>query len=116
MAAPQNGPASPGARRITLWPRGLVGRVTFVLLAAVALVFVGSSVFYEAAETYTVDDTQLELIGERLTIDARVLLASPVSQRPILAAMLSTGDLTLDWRTPGTDKPARAEPKVLRSL
>ncbi|GAA4504827.1 hypothetical protein GCM10023158_36660 [Gluconacetobacter tumulicola] len=103
-------------RRITLWPRGLVGRVTFVLLAAVALVFLGSSAFYEEAETYTVDDAQLDAIGERLAVDARVLAATPLSQRPILAAMLSTGDLTLDWRPPVAGRPMKPEPAALRDL
>ncbi|ACI51852.1 integral membrane sensor signal transduction histidine kinase [Gluconacetobacter diazotrophicus PA1 5] len=116
MAGPASQNAPPGVRRITLWPRGLVGRVTVVLLAAVALVFIGSSVFYEEAETYTVDDAQLDQIGERLTIDARVLLATPVSQRPILATMLSTGDLTLDWSAPEPVAPPRAEPPALRDL
>jgi signal transduction histidine kinase len=116
MAVPETGGSAPGARRITLWPRGLVGRVTFVLLAAVALVFIGSSAFYEEAETYTVDDAQLDQIGERLTIDARVLLATPVSQRPILATMLSTGDLTLDWSPAEPDRRLRAEPPGLRDL
>ncbi|MBB2202164.1 ATP-binding protein [Gluconacetobacter tumulisoli] len=118
MAVPGRGggvqPSPP--RRITLWPRGLVGRVMFVLLAAVALVFIGSSVFYEEAETYTVDDTQLEQIGERLAIDARVLAATPVSQRPILAVMLSTGDLSIDWRAPEIVRPGRPEPSGLRDL
>ncbi|GAN98013.1 ATP-binding protein [Komagataeibacter europaeus] len=106
----------PAPRRITLWPRGLVGRVMFVLLAAVALVFVGSSVFYEAAETYTIDDAQLEQVGERLVIDARVLTATPTSQRMVLAAMLSTNDLTVDWRTPAQQGVMKVEPPSLRKL
>ncbi|GCE84281.1 two component sensor histidine kinase [Komagataeibacter diospyri] len=106
----------PAPRRITLWPRGLVGRVMFVLLAAVALVFVGSSVFYEEAETYTIDDAQLEQVGERLVIDARVLAATPTSQRMVLAAMLSTNDLTVDWRTPAQMGVMKVEPPSLRKL
>lgn len=101
---------APASRRITLWPRGLVGRVMFVLLAAVALVFVGSSVFYEEAETYTIDDAQLDQVSERLVIDARVLAATPTSQRMVLAAMLSTPDLTIDWRTSAQEGVVRPEP------
>ncbi|GAB6967464.1 hypothetical protein JCM25156A_15010 [Komagataeibacter kakiaceti JCM 25156] len=109
-------PVVPVTRRITLWPRGLVGRVMFVLLAAVALVFIGSSVFYEEAETYTIDDAQLEQVGERLVIDARVLAATPTSQRMVLAAMLSTGDLTVDWRTQTQQGIMKGEPPSLRKL
>ncbi|CAM2956840.1 two component sensor histidine kinase [Komagataeibacter xylinus NBRC 15237] len=108
--------APQAARRITLWPRGLVGRVMFVLLVAVALVFVGSSVFYEEAETYTIDDAQLEQVGERLVIDARVLAATPTSQRMVLAAMLSTSDLTVDWRNQGQQGALKVEPPSLRKL
>jgi len=107
---------APVTRRITLWPRGLVGRVMFVLLVAVALVFVGSSAFYEEAETYTIDDAQLEQVGERLVIDARVLAATPTSQRMVLAAMLSTGDLTVDWRTPAQMGVMKVQPASLRKL
>ncbi|MBL7238455.1 HAMP domain-containing protein [Novacetimonas hansenii] len=107
---------APASRRITLWPRGLVGRVMFVLLAAVALVFVGSSVFYEEAETYTIDDAQLDQVSERLVIDARVLAATPTSQRMVLAAMLSTPDLAIDWRTSAQEGMLRPEPGALRGL
>ncbi|MBV1831101.1 HAMP domain-containing protein [Komagataeibacter sp. AV436] len=112
----QAGRVPQAARRITLWPRGLVGRVMFVLLVAVALVFVGSSVFYEEAETYTIDDAQLEQVGERLVIDARVLAATPTSQRMVLAAMLSTSDLTVDWRNQGQQGALKVEPPSLRKL
>ncbi|OUJ16828.1 ATP-binding protein [Acetobacter sp. DsW_063] len=90
--------APPRERRILLWPRGLVGRVMFVLLASIGLVFVVSWTLYEHAEIYIEDDDRLGLIGERLATDLRVLEGTGPSMRPVLATMLSNGDLHIDWR------------------
>jgi signal transduction histidine kinase len=86
------------ARPIGLWPRGLVGRVTLVLLGAVLLEFTGSTVFYEQAETYTADDTHLARTAEQIATDMRLLEVTPLERRSTVAAMLSTSDLHLDWR------------------
>jgi len=76
---------------------GLVGRVSVVLLGAVALVFIVSSVLYEQVETFTIDDSHFDRIGERLAVDTQVLNATAAAQRPILATMLSNGELSVFW-------------------
>ncbi|GAN52817.1 ATP-binding protein [Tanticharoenia sakaeratensis] len=76
--------------------------MSLVLLAAVLLVFLGSSVVYEEAESYIVDDARTSQLAEALMSDARVLAAAPVGQRPVLAVMLSTDDLALTWRAEGS--------------
>lgn len=86
------------ARAIGLWPRGLVGRVTLVLLGAVLLEFTGSTVFYEQAETYTADNTRLARTAEKIATDMRLLEVTPPRRRAAVATMLSTSDLHLDWR------------------
>nr|WP_218061514.1 ATP-binding protein [Ameyamaea chiangmaiensis] len=70
------------------------------MLGAVAIVFVVSSVLYEQVETFTIDDSHFDRIGERLAVDAQVLNATAHDQRPILATMLSNHELSVFW--PGT--------------
>ncbi|AQS87852.1 two component sensor histidine kinase [Neoasaia chiangmaiensis NBRC 101099] len=88
-------------RRIRLWPVGLVGRVSMVLLAAVVLVFIASAVFYEEAETYIDDDARIAQLGEALSTDLRVMDMTPVTQRPVLAVLLSDSGLTITWHPAG---------------
>lgn len=95
--------------RIQLWPRGLVGRVTLVLLAAVLLEFTGSTVFYEQAETYSADDAHLARTAEQLATDIRLLTVTPRDQRAALAGMLSTSDLRLGWRPAVSIQPEMAQ-------
>jgi len=94
-------------RRIRLWPRGLVGQVMVVLLAAVLLEFLGSTAFYEQAQTYSADDAQFFRMAEQLAIDMRLLNATAPERRPDFAAMLSTMGLALRW-TPASPVPPEA--------
>ncbi|MCQ8241916.1 ATP-binding protein [Rhizosaccharibacter radicis] len=80
-----------------LWPRGLVGRVTLVLLAAVLLEFTGSTVFYEQAETYTADDARIAHKAEQLATDLQLLTATAPARRAETARLMSVSDLHLEW-------------------
>lgn len=93
------------SKRVQLWPRGLVGRVTLVLLAAVLLEFTGSTVFYEQAETYSADDAHLARTAEQLSTDLKLLSITPPDRRTTIASMLSTSDLRLSWLTTGDLEP-----------
>lgn len=104
------------ARRILLWPRGLVGRVLLVLLASIALVFVASWTLYEHAEAYIEDDDRFDLIGERLATDVRVLDGTPASARPMLTTMLSTDDLKIVWLPSGSHVERHTEPARMAEL
>ncbi|MDG6094488.1 HAMP domain-containing protein [Acetobacter sp. AN02] len=108
MPASQN-PAQPAAEphakgagrphpRIVLWPRGLIGRVVMILLASVVIVFCVNWFLYEKAEILIEDDDRIDLIAQHLETDARVLSGTPAAQRPVLAAMLSTGELRINWK------------------
>ncbi|WP_342236701.1 ATP-binding protein [Inquilinus sp. OTU3971] len=90
--------------RRTVWPRGLLGRLTLVVLSAVLLQFVGASVLQEAAERSKSGDVHADHLAERLAIGERALSSVPPGQRPGLARALSTGDLMLSW----SDRPAVA--------
>lgn len=76
---------------------GLVGRVSFVLLAAVVMVFLASAIFYEEAEVYIDDDARLSQLAEELTTDLRVLRTTPISQRPVMAVLLSNNGVNVSW-------------------
>lgn len=106
----------PRVRRIQLWPTGLIGRVTFVLLATVGLVFCVNWFLAEQAENLIAGDDQIDLIAERISTDVRVLNGTPASQRSAMSAMLSTTDLIIDWRAaqqqvlPLKETPASLQP------
>ncbi|MGK9230119.1 HAMP domain-containing protein [Inquilinus limosus] len=87
--------------RRVVWPRGLLGRVTLVVLSAVLLQFIGASVLQELAERYKAGNVHADHLAERLTIADRALASVPPDQRPRLAQALSTDDLTLSW----SDRP-----------
>lgn len=104
-------PTTSGARsaagRIRLWPVGLVGRVSMVLLAAVVMVFLASALFYEEAETYIADDARISQIAETLSTDLRVIETAQPSQRPVLAILLSDNELGISWHPVGQPTPLR---------
>lgn len=84
-------------RLVSIWPSGLIGRVTLVLLAAVLLEFAGSTAFYEQAASYSASDAHAGRIAEQLATNASVLSETPVPQRARLADMLSTSTLRIAW-------------------
>lgn len=88
-----------------VWPRGLLGRLTLLVLSAVLLQFVGSSVLQELAERYKAGNVHADHLAERLAIGERALSSVPADQRPRLAQALSTADLALSW----SERPAAAE-------
>ena len=101
----------------SIWPRGLIGRVTLVMLAALLLEFAGSTAFYEQAETYSADDSHVGHIAEQLATNASVLSETPVPQRAGLADMLSTSALRIAWIGQGAAEPPRpAEPLRIAAL
>ncbi len=85
------------SRLVSIWPTGLIGRVTLVLLAAVLLVFAGSAAFYEQAASYSASDAHAARIAEQLATNASVLSETPAPARAKLADMLSTSALRIAW-------------------
>ena len=83
--------------RTSLWPNGLVGRVSIVLFAAILLEILGSTFVFEQAELVSSDDAQAKRIAEQVDAAARVLAVTSKIQRPDVVATLSESTLTLDW-------------------
>ncbi|MCQ8279163.1 ATP-binding protein [Acetobacteraceae bacterium KSS8] len=96
-----------------LWPGGLVSRVILVLLVAVMLEFLGSTMFYEQAENYSAEDLRLTRAAGQLSADLRLMDATLPDQRARIAALLSDNDLVLAWDPSTTPQP---EPQRLHSL
>ncbi|AHJ68251.1 ATP-binding protein [Granulibacter bethesdensis] len=88
-------------KRFHLWPRGLIGRVTLVLLLATLLEFLGSTIVYEQTEIYYADDLAVQRVAERLALSYRVLMAAEEEERPALAKRLSSPDLQIGWFASG---------------
>lgn len=94
-------PMSPRAR---LWPGGLAGRVTLVLLFAIVVEFVATIVIFGEAERLLVRSTQAQRVAEQLVVAERVIAATPPQRRPVVAGQLSTHHVRLDWsRDPGVE-------------
>jgi signal transduction histidine kinase len=93
---------------IGVWPRGLLGRLTLLVLSAVLLQFLGAAVLQELAERYKAGNVHADHLAERLAIGERALSSVPPGQRPRLAEALSTADLALTW----SERPAGAEEGV----
>jgi hypothetical protein len=91
---------------VSLWPNGLVGRITLVLLAAVALEFAGSTILYEQAEVLLPDNSRAERITSQLAAAGQVLSLTPPQRRPEIADLLSTDELRLRWKGPAVTDSA----------
>ncbi|NHO32863.1 ATP-binding protein [Acetobacter fallax] len=87
-----------------------------VLLASIGLVFVVSWTLYEHAEAYIEDGDRLNLIGERLATDVRVLDGAAPATRPMLTTMLSTNDLHMIWLPAGAPPDSEPEPPRMAQL
>ena len=81
----------------SLWPAGLMGRVIVVLLAALVLEFVGSSVLYDEFAALVPDGSTLEEAAGRLDVARRVLDTVPPRERDAVARELSGDGLDLAW-------------------
>lgn len=83
--------------RARLWPGGLVGRVTLVLLAAIVVEFVATILIFGEAERLLVRSTQAQRIAEQVVVADRVLAATSLERRATVARQLSTHHVKLDW-------------------
>lgn len=82
---------------MTLLPRGLTGRTILVLLAAVSLVHFGSMLIYERGVVRSIAPLHEADARQRLEAARAVLSRQPVAERPITAALLSSGNFQLTW-------------------
>lgn len=94
-----------------IWPDGLMGRVMAVLLAAIVLEFLGSTLLYQYFETSSSREESARNLAEQLVVADRVLENAPVRQRSALASRLSSDHVKIAWRTmPMVDQSFRHAP------
>jgi signal transduction histidine kinase len=84
--------------RIASGPRGLVGQIILVLLGALLLEFLASTMLYEQTETWFTEAEHTERLAERLVVAARVLSLEPPAARAAAARALSTAGARIEWR------------------
>jgi methyl-accepting chemotaxis protein len=99
---------------LRLWPQRLVGQVTLVLMLAVALEFIGSSILFENSRIYPNRDNQVRRAAEQLVTAENLLENAPVAERSGRAATLSHRGRQLTWSDePGlVDRERSAEHKL----
>lgn len=94
-----------------IWPDGLMGRVMAVLLAAIVLEFLGSTLLYQYFDTSSSREESARNLAEQLVVADRVLDNAPAPQRAALASRLSSDHVRIEWRTtPVADQTFRQTP------
>lgn len=100
-----------------LWPSGLVGRVTLVLLAAILVEFVATAVIFGEAERLLVRSNQAQRIAEQLVVADRVLGPTRLADRNAVAARLSTEHVALAWSPePGLGPASSPVAKIVEDV
>lgn len=94
--------------RAHIWPDGLMGRVIAVLLAAIMLELLGSTLLYQYLDTSASREESARNLAEQLVVADRVLTAAPPNERPSLARQLSSHHVKVTWRAvPVPDQTVR---------
>jgi two-component system osmolarity sensor histidine kinase EnvZ len=95
--------------RVHLWPLGFIGQVMAVLLAAITLEFVGSTLLYEYLEIGSVREERARQFAEQIIVADRLLAATAPDQRPDLAKQLTSEHVEISWvRDPVLDETERS--------
>ena len=76
--------------RIHLWPRGLIGRVTLVLLGAILFVLLGTFIMVGQAERVLLRSSEAHRVAEQLVVAERVLSRTPHARWAAVAPSLGT--------------------------
>jgi signal transduction histidine kinase len=84
-------------RPLRLWPQRLVGQVTLVLMLAVALEFIGSSILFEHNRLYPDRENQIRRVAEQLVTAEGLLEYAPLTERSARAAVMSSRATQLSW-------------------
>ncbi len=79
----------------SLWPKGLIGRVTMVMLIAILLEFAGSLLLHEQAERRTVAEDHARRVAELLVVGRSLLADTPPADRGAVLHSLSTEHLAV---------------------
>ncbi len=99
-----------------LWPQRLVSQVTLVLMLAVALEFIGSSILFENSRLYPNRDNQVRRAAEQLVTAEMILEAAPAHDRAAQAAVISNRATELSWSAlPSLVDPERLAERDLKT-
>ncbi len=79
------------------WPQGFVGRAMVVLILAVLLEFLGSSILYERTDLFADRGRQMRHLAEQLVAAERVFNDLPAKARAHKAEALSTHAIEVSW-------------------
>jgi signal transduction histidine kinase len=78
---------------------GLLGRLIAILLLTTLIEFGASTLLYERASQFSVQDDEARRLAEHLVISRRLVAERPPGQRALMAADLSTDRYGLRWQT-----------------
>lgn len=92
---------------VTLWPSGLIGRVTAVILIAIVLEFIGSILLHDQIDRYTVSEDHARRVAELLVVGERLLHDAAESETQTVLNDLSTQHLRVEIRPDPVAEPAK---------
>jgi signal transduction histidine kinase len=87
---------------VTLWPKGLIGRVTAIILIAIVLEFVGSVILHNEVDRFTLREDHARRVAELLVVGERLLADAPPEERSDILKTLSTGHLEVELKAAPT--------------
>jgi signal transduction histidine kinase len=89
---------------------GLIGRVVAILLLTVMIEFGASTLLYERASEFAVQDDEARRLAEHLVITQRLIAERTPEQRPAMAAELTTDRYVIRWDRVPPPLPRLAPP------
>ncbi|MBJ6121530.1 ATP-binding protein [Sphingomonas mollis] len=84
-------------QRLRQLPRSLVGQIVGILLLTMAIDFGVSTLLYERASTFAVQDDEARRLAEHLVVANRLLSERPVEERTAIADELTTDRYVVRW-------------------
>lgn len=94
--------------RAHIWPDGLMGRVMAVLLGAILLEFLGSTLLYQYFDASSSHEESARNLAEQVVVADRVLSRASPQERRLLVSQLSSDHVSIDWRAvPVADQTRR---------
>ncbi|WP_448662104.1 ATP-binding protein [Sphingomonas sp. CJ20] len=94
-------------------PAGLVGRIFAILLLALTLEFGVSTLLYERASHFSLQDDEARRLAEHLVIARKLVEERPAIERPAMAHELTTNRYEIRW-APHLLPPPRLAPSLDR--
>jgi len=85
---------------------GLLGRILLILLLTVAVEFGASTLLYERASRYSIEESDAHRLAEHLVIAEKLLSERPVAERPEAARELTTDRYIVRWSPTIPERPA----------